>query len=174
MSGDAVDATKASLWAAGIAAVATIAAVLIGSLGAHLGASRDRRRGAYADALRTVVAWTEMPHRVRRRGRDDDAELTGRFHGLQEDLAYHQGRTGSESKFVERSYIRLVTAAKDATKDLITQAWANPVTDSSSPDPVDPVDISNDIEFFLRDVRAHLSPWPWRKIGLARRNRKSL
>lgn len=168
-----MDATETSMWAASIAATTTIAAVLIGALATQVAGSQNRRRSTYGDALRTVVAWTEMPHRLRRRSVDHGVELTGRFHTLQEDLAYHQGRIGSESKFVERSFTRLITAAKEATRAPIDRAWADPLVDSLAPESVDRVNIADDIELFLRDVRAHLSPWPWRKIGLAHRNRKT-
>lgn len=168
-----MNTTETSLLAAGIAAAATNTAVLIGSFAAHLGGSQSRRRSTYGDALRTVVAWTEMSHRLRRRNTGLDAEMIDRFHTLQEDLAYHQGRIGSESKFVERSFIRLILAAKSATKDPIKQALGNTTVDLSVPDSSNAVDVSTDIELFLKDVRAHLSPWPWRKFGLAHRNRKN-
>ena len=137
-----MDATETSMWAAGIAATTTIAAVLIGSFTTQMGGSQNRRRSTYGDALRTVVAWTEMPHRLRRRGADHGAELIDRFHTLQEDLAYHQGRIGSESKFVERSFTRLMAAAKEATRGPIDRAWADPVVDSSAPESVGQVNIA--------------------------------
>jgi hypothetical protein len=167
---------------AGTAATATILAVVIGVLANYLSTRTTRRRSAYAEALKAVVAWSEMPYRVSRRSPEDTAALVERFHELQQDLAYYRGLLGSESKYIERSYARLVRNVKEATQAPIKAAWAVDLgqladrateaaedADASTPQwSVDP-----DVSAFLGDVRRHLSPWPWRRWALAWRNRKS-
>lgn len=151
-------------------AAAAITAAIVGVLATYIHNKSSRRREMYGQAIRSVVGWTEMPHRVRRRGDDEGPGLRERFHQLQEELACHRGLIGSESKYVERSYIRLVAAAKRVAKEPIRVAWADP--GEGSPD--EELDLSSEIAAFLRDVRAHLSPWPWQKLALSYRNRQGL
>jgi hypothetical protein len=119
------------------------------------------------------VAWAEMAYRVKRRSPGQDDELRDRFHGLQEDLACHQALIGSESKYVERSYSKLIAKVKKDHVELIRQAWAGALPDSDTADTGGP-DLADEVARFTRDVRHHLSPWPWRKAALSWRNRKGV
>ena len=50
------------------------------------------RRQRYLEAVQTLVAWTEIPYRVRRRAGNNPATLANRGHNLPKRLAYHQAR----------------------------------------------------------------------------------
>jgi hypothetical protein len=152
---------------------ATLIVAVIGALAAYLAAKRERRRALYAEAVQVIASWKEMLYRVRRRKTDDDPDLVGQFHGLQDKLTYYCAWIATESKYMSRSYSRLVQQVKAATDALIQQAWDESVRSGSGkakPDDVHP-DIGNYLDDFARDCRSHLSPFPWRKIAVAWRNR---
>lgn len=171
--GGTVDDNQIKLLLAGIAVVGTLLSVVVGAVVSSVNARSMRRRAEYGEALKSVVAWAEMPFRVRRReGTAEDRELRERFHQLQEDLACHRGLIGSESKYVERSYARLVREVKAKCEQPSKDAWARTLTDEDAAD-LTGSDIDRDVAEFLQDVRRHLSPWPWRKFALAWHNRES-
>lgn len=89
---------------------------------------RDRQRELYIRAYKTAMAWREMVYRVRRRAEGVEAERTliDRFHELQEEIDYYQGWTAGESKWMGRSFCGLVAAIKEATREPIRFAWAQP------------------------------------------------
>ncbi len=156
-----------------IAAVSTLAVAILSALAAYLANKRERRRTLYSEATKAAVAWKEMLYRVRRRGEKGESALIERFHDLQDDLSYYEAWVGAESRYMRRSYDRLVSKVKNETEDLIRTAWAtrprvNPT--ETPPDEVHP-DLTRHVEDFLRDVRSHLSPWPWRKLAMWWRNR---
>ena len=168
--------TERALLVAGIAATATVSAAIIAALAAYLATRRDRRRQLYGEALKAALGWREMLYRVRRRQKSNQADLVDKFHDLQEQLTYYQGWIGSESRYVARSYRRLVKAVKDGTQELITATWNEPIRElpgNALPTDEHP---SFDVEAdaFLRDVRGHLSPWKPRKIGVYWRNREDV
>jgi hypothetical protein len=155
------------------AATATAVASL-SALAAYLASKRERRRVLYSEATKAAVAWEEMLFRVRRRSADQERELIDTFHTLQDDLTYHRGWVGSESRYMKRSYDKLTTEVKRATTDLITEAWTKPVRPAPGnalPDDVFP-ELAPFIDAFLCDVRSHLSPWFWRKLAVVWRNWK--
>lgn len=98
------------------------------------------------------------------------------FHKAQESLSYYQSWVGAESKHMSRSYKRLVDAVKLATDGAIREAWRDSVRtvpgDALPSD--DHPDLDRAVGAFLRDVRSHLSPWPWRKVAMVWRNRKEV
>jgi hypothetical protein len=154
------------------ASVAVIVAVL-SALAAYLARKRERRRELYGQAVKTAVGWQEMLYRVRRRAAGEERDLIARFHDLQDDLSYQRAWVGSESKYMKRSYDRLADGVKRATAEPIRSAWEQPlraVPGNATPEDANP-DVDPLIEAFLTDVRLHLSPWPWRKLALASRNR---
>lgn len=156
-----------------VGAAATIAVAVLSALAAYLATKRDRRRALYADAVQTIAGWNEMLYRVRRRTATDAPDLVTRFHELQDKLTYFCAWIGSESKYMTRSYNRLVMEVKDATEDLIQAAWDEPVRPSPAkalPNDIHP-DISKFLNRFAQDCRSHLSPLPWRRIAVAWRNR---
>ena len=167
------DTTKAVVTAS-ITAGVTLIVAITSLLAAYLSSKRERRRTLYSEAVRSVLGWNEMVYRVRRRGAGQERELIERFHDLQDQLAFYRAWIGSESNIMKRSYDRLVTGVKENTEPLITSAWAadvRAIPGNSLPDDEHP-ELSDFTDNFLRDVRSHLSPWPWRKIAVRWRNRK--
>lgn len=150
----------------------TVVVAILSALAAYLAAKRDRRRTLYSEAVQAIAGWKEMLYRVRRRQTDDAPELVAQFHELQDKLAFCEAWVGSESKYMARSYRRLVREVKGATESLIQEAWEKP---PRSPGVAEtefgPVpDLTSSIDRFLADVRSHLSPLPWRKLAIASRN----
>lgn len=156
-----------------IAAFATVTVAIIGALAAYLSAKRDRRRRLYGEAVRAAMAWQELLYRVRRRGEDEGRALVHRFHTAQDQLSYYQAWVASDSKYMARSYERLVREVKTATEALIREAWDSPVREI--PGNARPGDSHPDLRHaqwrFMADVRSHLSPFPWRRVAVAVRNR---
>lgn len=168
-------ATHATLVAAGIAALSAVTVAVLSAFIARIYVGRDRRRQMYGEAFRAALEWQEMVYRVRRREntKENDRVITDKFHELQERLAFYEGWIGSESKFMRRSFERLVTAAKEATQDEINAAWAKRgTTGSADANDHRPVIEQSATDGYLRDVRAHLSLQPWRWMGVAWRNRE--
>jgi hypothetical protein len=152
---------------------------LLKALGWLVSAPRDRRRDLHGRAYQDAMAWLEMLYRIRRRPEDGsgDRELIVRFHELQEHIDYHRGWLGSESRFLARSYCRLVDAIKRASEPLIQEAWTEEPRTSGAPAPDGErhPDIDADSLDFLTDVRLHLSYWPlFPAARVAWRNRASL
>lgn len=166
--------TETDILVAGIPAAATIIVGALAALTAYLANKRENRRQLYSEAVKAAVAWEEMLYRVRRRAQDEERDLVNRFHDVQTDITYYCAWVGSESKFMKRSYDRLVRKVKAATQDLITAAWEDgvrPVPGNALDGEAHP-DISECVEAFLTDVRSQLSPWFWRKIAVRWRNRE--
>jgi hypothetical protein len=166
--------TERALLVAGIAAAATVIVGLLAALAAYLASKRERRRDLYSEAVRAVVGWKEMVYRLRRREAGQERELINHFHTLQDQLSYYQAWIGSDSKYMKRSYDRLVKGVKDRTEKLITDAWKERIRakpGNARPGDVHP-ELSDLVDSFLRDVRSHLSPWPWRKLAVWWRNRE--
>ncbi len=171
----ALTETERALVVAAIAAAASLFAVTITAIAAYLATKRDRRRTLYGEAFKVALGWQEMLYRVRRRQPDDGPALLKKFHELQENLTYYQGWIGSESKYMERSYRRLVRAVKQGTEQHIVDAWAAPtraIPGQALPEDSHP-QFDLEADEFLRDVRGHLSLQPWRKLAVVWRNRKA-
>lgn len=153
-------------------ALASVAVVAVSGLSAYLATKRERRRVLYGQAVQAILKWNEMVYRVRRRDPTEDRDLVHTFHDLQENLSYYQAWIASESKYMDRSYSRLVKAIKDECEQPIIAAWkqvravpGGAVEGDAHPKPTVQVDL------FMADVRSHLSPWFWRRFALAYRNR---
>jgi hypothetical protein len=156
-----------------VPAATAIAVACLSALAAYLASKRERQRALYSEAVKAAVAWEEMLFRVRRRGEGQERELVQRFHDLQDDLTYHQAWVGSESKYMKRSYDKLVTDVKNGTAELITKAWEQPLRPvPGNAVPYDDIpNVTPSIDIFLGDVRSYLSPLFWRKLAVAWRNR---
>jgi hypothetical protein len=167
-----LDDNDVKLIVAASAAVSAVSVAFISAALARVFAQRDRRRQMYGEAFRAALEWREMVYRIRRRDNTGEhaRELVDRFHDLQERLAFYEGWIGSESKFMRRSYQRLITAAKAATRYDLEQAWNTPGrignADPKDHHPAIPQACRDD---FLKDVRGHLSVW--RRPGVWKRNR---
>jgi hypothetical protein len=159
-----------------VAVTAAISAVTVAALSAALArifAQHDRRRQMYGEAFRTALEWREMIYRVRRRDNTEehDRALVDRFHELQERLDYFEGWIGSESKYMSRSYQKLVSTAKSATMSDLQAAWNKPGKKSNTDsDATHPVIDQAARDAYLRDVHGHLSLQPWRWLFVAFRN----
>ncbi len=152
---------------------ATLIVTIVAALSAYLASKRERRRTLYTEAVQAIVGWKEMLYRVRRRTKDDEPGLVGAFHELQDKMAYYQAWIAADSKYMSRSYARLVLKIKKVTTDLIWQAWDEPIRPApgkARPEEMHP-DIDQFVQAFGDDCRSHLSPLPWRKLALVLRNR---
>jgi len=152
----------------------TLVVALLSVLAAYLASKRDRRRSLYSEAVQVIVGWKEMLYRVRRRSDDQVRDLVTSFHDLQDKLSYHQAWIAAESKYMSRSYARLVQGIKGETEALIAKAWdeqPRPTPGKAVAEDGHP-EVSGYVEEFSADVRSHLSPLPWRKIAVAWRNRR--
>jgi hypothetical protein len=155
---------------------ATVVVALLSALAAYLASKRDSRRSLYSEAMQVIVSWKEMLYRVRRRSDEETRDLVNSFHELQDKLSYFQGWIGSESKYMSRSYARLVRGIKGETEALIEKAWqepGNPIPGNAPATEDDHPDITHYVDAFAADLRSHLSPLPWRKLAVAYRNRQA-
>lgn len=167
--------TQVTLIAAGIAALSAVVVALLSAFIARIYVGRDRRRQMYGEAFRAALEWREMVYRLRRRDntKEGDRVIIDRFHDLQERLDFYEGWIGSESKYMRRSFKRLVDAAKNATSADIRVAWDQAGNKGNADnDDHHPTIEQSAMDDYLRDVRAHLSLQPWRWMGVAWRNRE--
>lgn len=168
--------TERALVVAGIAAMATVSAAIIAAVASYLATKRDRRRILYGEALKAALGWKEMLHRVRRRTKDNEGQIVELFHGLQESILYYEGWIASESRYMARSYRRLVQTVKIETEPLIQEAWSQ----SIRPAPGNAIDsdihpnFSRASDDFMKDVRSYLSVWQLRKLAVFWRNREDV
>lgn len=117
------------LWVTVAVGVAGAAATLLVALGGAIGKDRSRRRKNHAAAVRTLLAWHELPYQIRRRLNDDGEEiarLRDLGHALQQDLAYYEALLTSENAHLGRAYTDAKAAIKEATRDDIAEAWQSP------------------------------------------------
>ena len=157
-----------------IGLTATLAAAVIAAAVAIGQAGRARRRNLYSDAYRSAMAWREMVYRVRRRSAGQEPELIAHFHEIQEQIHYHEGWIGTESPALAASYCTLVKTVRDVCAAPIREAWkAAPRDFANQTEPADVhPDVASAANAFLRDAREHLSPWPWVRWRVDRRNLK--
>ena len=95
----------------------------------RLGASADRRRDHYAQAVQTLVAWIEYPYRVRRRTDDSPDTLRALAdlgHDLQERLACHQAWIAAEKPATARKYAEVRSALGACVGPAANEAWTLP------------------------------------------------
>jgi hypothetical protein len=86
----------------------TLVIAIIAALAAYLASMREQRRNLYSEAIQAVVSWKEMLYRIRRRESGQEREIIDLFHKLQDELSYYESWIVSESKYMSRSYLRLV------------------------------------------------------------------
>lgn len=94
-----------------------------------------RRRDGYAAAQKVLVAYREYAWRVRRRTSDAPEELRRLVdigHQLQEDLAYHQAWTRSESGWVGKVFGEVRVAMATEVGPAVNLAWATPPITSAA------------------------------------------
>lgn len=89
----------------------------------------NRRRDRYAQAVQTLVAWSELPYRVKRRTSDDPAtieRLAGLAHDLQERLACHQAWIATDLPALADAYAAVRATISAAVGPALVDAWASP------------------------------------------------
>lgn len=98
-------------------------------------AADGRRRDHCADAVATLVAWSEFPYRVRRRV-DDRPEtltaLTAIGHDLQERLACHEAWISTDSTSASAAFRKARADLAAPVGDAIKQAWDSPPITTAS------------------------------------------
>lgn len=128
-------ASTSALWPTLGVPVAAILGAIVSRAFARIGQATDRRRDRYAEAVQTLVAWTEFPYRVRRRADDNPATLTAlanRGHDLQERLALHQTWIATEHPALAGTYADARTVIDQLVGPLISEAWEHaPVTQAA-------------------------------------------
>lgn len=103
-------------------------AVLTFALG-RLNDAAARRRNAYAEATKQLVAYVEYPYRIRRRSSDSPDELTrlaSLGHDLQEALTYHETWIRSENRWVAEVYKEVRRDLAMAVAAACNDAWETP------------------------------------------------
>ena len=114
-----------------VAGLTAIVTLLITKAGEATG----RRRDHYANAVKTLVAWSEFPYRVRRRTDDDHATLTclaNLAHDLQEQLACHQAWIAADHPRLAQSYAKALAKVSTAVGPAVAEAWNTPPVDSAT------------------------------------------
>jgi len=156
-----------AVWAAIWAAIIAAAVAIFLAWRAHQDNVQDRRRATYSEAYKSAMGWVEMVYRVRRRSNKSDPAIVELFHARQEAINYFQGWISTESQAMGTAYGTFVAKLRVATEDLLREAWAQDPKPpwakghGEGPHP-DCQAASNE---FLRQVRMHLSPWPWVRWG---------
>ncbi len=114
---------------------AAVLGVIMTMLLTRVNEATNRRRDRYAEAVQTLVAWTEFSYRVRRRTDDSPATLTALAnlgHDLQERLALHQTWITTEHPALASTYAEARGALNRLVGPLISEAWdRSPVTKAS-------------------------------------------
>lgn len=124
----AAASTNNQLWAV----LAIPASAIIGSVAtmafARVNEATDRRRERYAEAVQTLVAWTEFAYRVRRRADNSPGTLStlaNRGHDLQERLAYHQAWIATEHPDLAHAYATTRAIIDHDVGPCVSDAWMN-------------------------------------------------
>jgi hypothetical protein len=89
----------------------------------------NRRRDRYADAVATLVAWIELPYRVRRRTDNSPEALTAlanRGHEMQEKLACHEAWISTENSDVAAIYADARKTIGAVVGAALQEAWNGP------------------------------------------------
>jgi len=147
----------------GIMIPATVS-IVVAVLAAYFAGSRERHKrliDLYGKAYETIMSWSEMVYRIRRRDGSTECErqLVGSFHDIQERLNYHKGWISVESLWLGRSFDEFVKMVKTKTQPHINAAWKSPIRKSPiSPDDDIHPDLDNECKSFLFDVRCQLAP----------------
>jgi len=113
---------------------------------------RQRRRDNHGRAIEAVVAYSEMPYRIRRRRNEPEhasserARLSDAFSEIQAELASCQAMIRADpDPYVRAAYGRLVTSLRQNAGRLARDAWG-----------IEPV--AGDADMNLPDVNEKLAP----------------
>lgn len=132
-----------------------VAALLGVALTLNVNGAREERRTRkenHARAIRAIVAYAEMPYRIRRRRADEDhragerVRLSDAFSEIQVELAACEALIRSDRDLdVRDAYERLVRTLRTTAGKLASEAW------DTSP-------INDDSQMGMPDVYAGLAP----------------
>ena len=161
------------IWAAAIGTAITVGTLIANMTSSLRQARINRRRQAFSDAYRAIVAYSEYPYVLRRRNpeapADERRRISAELQKIQEDLAFHSAWVQTESRHVASAYKQLVAATRKVAGTLLHDAWLRPGIgadqDMNIPD-VDLRSLTAVREAYLtaaRDVLS-LSPW-WVRVG---------
>lgn len=160
--------------------IAALLAGLVAAISLAINATsgrRERRRNLYSEAYRATMTWVEMAYRAHHAPPDDE-DLLANYHKLWEDLRYYEGWVLFESPELGYSYARFKEAVERVCDKYIEQAWsqrsAEPRPLVELPVEARPETYQKELDRFLRDVRDHLSPYPWRRAAMSRRIRQRI
>ena len=112
-----------------IGVAATLAAAAMSFALARWGEATNRRRDAYASAVRVLVSYAEYPFRIRRRASDEADELSriaAIGHELQEALRFHETWVSSEDRWVGRIFREVREDLASIVASWARDAWAGP------------------------------------------------
>lgn len=115
-----------SLWTLVAVPSAAVLGAIVTMILTRVNEATNRRRDRYAEAIQTLVAWTEFPYRVRRRTDDSPATLSAlanHGHDLQERLALHQAWIGTEHPALADTYAESRATITRLVGLLISEAW---------------------------------------------------
>jgi hypothetical protein len=124
-----VEWTEPTIVAAAVTAAVTLVVFVAGALVNQRAALNKARRERYANAYRDLVAWTELPYRIRRRTSDSPevlADLAAQFHDLQERIACDSAWIRSDHTPVGRWFAGTTAALKRRCAPAIAEAWKQP------------------------------------------------
>ena len=125
-----------SLWTAIAASSGAVLGAIATMIFTRVNEATNRRRDRYAEAVQTLVAWTEYPYRVRRRTDDTPATLTAlanQGHDLQERLALHEAWIATEHPTLAQTYADARATLNRLVGLLISEAWdRSPITKASA------------------------------------------
>jgi len=95
---------------------------------------RERQANVFAEALRAIEDYAELPYRIRRRSGTPESrhELTEQISQIQSRIAFHQAWLAIEAPSVADPYQNLVRATKAQAGRQMTQAWNEPATTEDS------------------------------------------
>jgi hypothetical protein len=125
----------------------------------------EDRRTACARAIADVLAWRELPYRVRRR-RDNEVstrtELVERIHGLQESINYHENWLRIEIPEAQPEFASLVRRVKETVAEPLQAAWEDePVSSAAGMNLGDLTlpSVDSEVEAFAKAARSQLAWW---------------
>lgn len=128
-------ASTTPTWMTVLVGIAGAAGAILVALMGGIASGRARRREVHAAAMQTVIAWVELPYRIRRRTSNDAgdlAELRELMHDLQERLSYYQALLAAESPRLGKAFAATVDEVKREYGAWIREAWESPpVSDPS-------------------------------------------
>ena len=173
------DYWSSAVVAAIVSGAVAVAWNAIAAWAAERRSSGERRRRTYAEAYEACIAYREFAFVVRRRRADqpeaERARISDELRHIQQRLAYYTAWMTTESQEVRNTYADMVSETRSYVGELMKEAWNQPAVTNDSGMNVKGIDMSKFRavdERYMRQVRAHLAPWPsalrhhWHRLRL--------